>query len=116
LREIIFFRHYITELENPNISAIFRRHGAKGYGLYWHLMERLYSAPGHQLRYDKEFIANIAKATKLSKSRIKAILSDFEALRLIGFRGENVFSGRVDHEVHEVIQSKLKREKAARPA
>lgn len=109
MRDLFFFRHYITELQNPNIAALFKRYGAKGYGLFWHLMERLYADDTHTLYYDKALIKNLSDATKIRKIQVKMILADMEALRLISFRGDYICSDRVDNEIREVIKSRKRR-------
>jgi hypothetical protein len=95
-------------LQNPNLAALFKRYGAKGYGLHWYILERLYDAEGNMLKYDKEFIKELSKATQLSKIKVNMILSDMEALRLIGFRGDMMYSDRVDSEISAVLKSKNK--------
>ncbi|ADY13654.1 Lin1244/Lin1753 domain-containing protein [Sphaerochaeta globosa] len=109
MREIFFFRHYITELQNPNIAALWKRWGAKGYGLYWHVLERLYADPAHMLVYNKVLHRDLAKAAKLSRLKVGMVLIDMAALRLINVNNEHITCDRVENEIKEVIKSKNRR-------
>jgi len=113
MREIFFFRHYITELQNPNIAAMFRRWGADGYGLYWHILERLYSEPSNMLTYNKALIRDLSKATKTRKMKVRLMIIDMSSLRLINIDNEHITSDRVENEIKEVNRSRNKRMKDA---
>ena len=108
--KLFYFRHYRTELQNPNVAAFFKRYGAKGYGVYWYLMERLYDADGNMIRYDKAFIKELAKATKLSKLKINLLIADMDSLRLVGLRNDMLYSSRVENEIMAVLKSRNSRD------
>ncbi len=101
----------MTELEIPNIAALYKKYGVKGYGFYWHLMERLYAEKSHMLLYSKTLINSLASSTKMSRLKVKLILSDMEALKLISRKGELIYSERVENEIKEVLNSRQRRSK-----
>lgn len=109
MRDMFFFRHYITELQNPNIAALFKRWGARGYGLYWHILERLYADPANWLTYNKTLIHDLSKATKISKLKVRMMLIDMTALRLLNINKDKLTCDRVDYEIREVVKSKNRR-------
>lgn len=111
MRDLFFFRHYLIEVQNPNIAALLRRWGAKGYGLYWHLLERLYDAPSNMLTYDKALIKDLAKMTKLSRIGVRLIFIDMVSLRIMNLNDKFITCDRVDSEVREVIKARNKRTK-----
>lgn len=105
MRELYYFRHYITELQNPNIAAFFKRWGAKGYGLFWHILERLYADPANRLDYNKTTIEQLAKATKLRSFKVRLMLIDMQALRMLNINNVHVTCDRVNREIKEVTKS-----------
>jgi hypothetical protein len=107
---MFFFRHYMTELQNPNIAALFKRHGARGYGLYWYLMERLYSKDTNTLTYNKDLEKELAKALRMPCWRVRTIVKDLEVLRLVEITSSGLLSSsRVDYEVKEVRETMAKK-------
>ena len=109
MRDIFFFRHYMTELEIPSIAAFYKKHGVKGYGFYWHLMERLYAERSHMLLFSKDLVSSLASSTKMSRSKVKMLLNDMEALKLICYKDDLIYSERVENEIKEVINSRKRR-------
>jgi len=97
MHDLYYFRHYITELQNPNIAAFFKRWGAKGYGLFWHITERLFDDPANMLPYSKEMIHDLSKATKISRVKVRNINKN------------TITCDRVENEIKEVIKSKNRR-------
>lgn len=109
MHDLYYFRHYITELQNPNIAAFFKRWGAKGYGLFWYITERLFDDPANMLPYSKEMIHDLSKATKISRVKVRLMLIDMSALRLLNINKNTITCDRVENEIKEVIKSKNRR-------
>lgn len=109
MREIFYFRHFIAELQNVAIAAILKLWGAKGYGLYWYLLERLFADKQNRLLYDDALLRELAKVMKMEKDTVEEIIEDMDLLGLIAFDGDYIKSKRVENEVKTVLQAKSKR-------
>lgn len=104
MNELFFFRHYMTELEDPALSAFFRRYKAKGYGFYWYFLERLYSEPTNTMVHSRALLKELGQALGLRPRKVKEMLVALEDLGLIVLDHRyRISSDRVKKEVKEVM-------------
>ncbi|WP_319758466.1 Lin1244/Lin1753 domain-containing protein [uncultured Sphaerochaeta sp.] len=102
MKELFFFRHYMTELQNPAIAALYKKFGAKGYGMYWHLLERLYADEAHMLPNGVILEQSLASSLKLSRFTVRRILNTMRDLGLISKQGPFITCERVENEIRQV--------------
>jgi DNA-binding GntR family transcriptional regulator len=102
MKELFFFRHYMTELQNPAIAALYKKFGAKGYGMYWHLLERLYADEAHMLPKSVILEQSLASSLKLSRFTVRRILNTMRELGLISKHGQFITCERVENEIRQV--------------
>ena len=57
-----WFQHPSTSADNELIKKLVKKYGAKGYGVYWHLLELIVA----DIDYDESFDFNVY-AQKISK-------------------------------------------------
>jgi hypothetical protein len=105
MKETFYFSHDYNARQDEKIKQLIRKHGMRGYGIFWALVEDLYNN-ANALRLDCEGIAfDLREDQKI----IESIVKDFG---LFIVSGKNISSDsikrRLDNHKKNVITRELK--------
>ncbi len=74
MKETFYFSHDYSCTTEPKIQALIGKYGAKGYGLFWRIVEMLHEEPSHRLNMKPYVYEAIAKLFKEDLKEIKDII------------------------------------------
>jgi uncharacterized protein YdaU (DUF1376 family) len=106
MKSIIYFPHDCGSRQNEKIQRLLFKHGMEGFGIFWAIVENLYTN-GNCLPTDYEMIAFDLRT---APEKVKSIVEDFQLF----FIANNTFKSKsVDRRLKEL---KLKSDKAKESA
>lgn len=112
--DVKFFRHYDNEQEKA--KAIIIRYGAKGYGIYWYVLERLYFSFNREFEAGKAFYYRASMDMHASKRIVRKVLYEMEQSGAVTMTGNVITSGRVEREIQDMSDARMRRQQASRKA
>ena len=74
-KETFYFSHDYSCINDPKIQALIGKHGAKGYGIFWRIVEMLHEDPDHRLSLKPYVFEAIASLFKEDVKTIKDIVN-----------------------------------------
>ena len=95
-KETFYFSHDYSCTNDPKIQALIGEHGAKGYGIFWRIVEMLHEDPDHKIILKPYVFSAIASLFKEDIKTIKSVI-DYcvETCELFEKEDDAIFSLRV---------------------
>ena len=101
-----YFSHDFSARSDQKVKRLLMRHGMLGYGVYWAIIEDLYSnANAMRTHYD-----SIAFELRVDCELVKSVLNDFE---LFVFDGDHFGSLSVERRMQERVNKSVKARQSA---
>lgn len=75
MKDVFYFPHDYSARRDPKISALFRKYGMEGYGLYWSVVEILYEQNGEILKFPALF-EGLSEELGVDSERLKSFFDD----------------------------------------
>ena len=98
-KETFYFSHDYSCINDPKIQALIGKHGAKGYGIFWRIVEMLHEDPDHRLSLKPYVFEAIASLFKEDVKTIKDIVNYMIDICELFQKDESfIFSQRVHKE------------------
>lgn len=95
-KEAYYFSHDYSTTNDPKIQALLGKFGAKGYGIYWRVVEILHEDQEHKLYLKPYIFEAIASTFKEEVELIKEIIDyQIKICELFKKKGNYIFSERV---------------------
>ena len=73
-KETFYFSHDYSCINDPKIQALIGKHGAKGYGIFWRIVEMLHEDPDHRLSLNHTYLRLLLVCLKRTLKRLKILL------------------------------------------
>jgi hypothetical protein len=73
-KETFYFSHDYSCINDPKIQALIGKFGAKGYGIFWRIVEMLHEDPEHKLSLKPYVLQAIASLFKEDVKEIKSVI------------------------------------------
>lgn len=91
-----YFSHDYDPISDDKMLAMVSEWGAVGYGLYWHIVEKLHKSQDNTITFSGYIIVAIAKQMKVDAKQITAFVDDcVNVFELFKRENEKVFCERV---------------------
>jgi len=95
-KEAYYFSHDYSTTNDTKIQALLGKYGAKGYGIYWRVVEILHEEQDHKLYLKPYIFEAIASTFKEDVNLIKEIITyQVKICELFKKRGNYIYSERV---------------------
>jgi len=95
-KETFYFSHDYSCINDPKIQALIGKFGAKGYGIFWRIVEMLHEDPEHKLSLKPYVLEAIASLFKEDIKIIKAVIDySIETCELFQKEEGYIYSDRV---------------------
>ena len=95
-KEAYYFSHDYSTTNDPKIQALLGKFGAKGYGIYWRIVEILHEEPEHKLHLKPYIFEAIASTFKEDVGSIKKIIDySVKVCELFTKQSNYIYSERV---------------------
>lgn len=95
-KEAYYFSHDYSTTNDPKIQALLGKYGAKGYGIYWRVVEILHEEQEHKLFLKPYMYEAIASTFKEDVNIIKEIINyQIKTCELFIKKGKYIYSERV---------------------
>ncbi|NLF35491.1 MAG: DUF4373 domain-containing protein [Clostridiales bacterium] len=108
MADLTFFRHHSNERDQA--KPIIIRYGAKGYGMYWYILESLYFSFNRDFEAGKSFYDRASLEMGVSRRIVRKVLEDMERFGVVTRTGSIISSGRVEREVAEMLDARKRRQ------
>tara|TARA_R110001632_G_scaffold76073_1_gene172708 strand:- start:10726 stop:11487 length:762 start_codon:yes stop_codon:yes gene_type:complete len=95
-KEAYYFSHDYSTTNDPKVQALLGKYGAKGYGIYWRVVEILHEEQDHKLYLKPYMFEAIASTFKEDVNLIKEIITyQVKVCELFKKKGKYIYSERV---------------------
>ncbi len=95
-KDAYYFSHDYSTTNDPKIQALLGKYGAKGYGVYWRVVEILHEEQEHKLYLKPYIFEAIASTFKDEVNVVKEIIEyQIKICELFKKRGKYIYSERV---------------------
>ena len=95
-KEAYYFSHDYSTTNDPKVQALLGKYGAKGYGIYWRVVEILHEEQEHKLYLKPYMFEAIASTFKEDVNLIKEIITyQVKVCELFRKKGKFIYSDRV---------------------
>ena len=95
-KETYYFSHDYSTTNDPKIQALLGKYGARGYGIYWRIVEILHEDPTHKIQLKPYIFEAIASTLKAEVKYIKEIINYMVETCELFIKNENyIYSERV---------------------
>ena len=74
-KETFYFSHDYSCTNDPKIQALLGRYGAKGYGIYWRIVEMLHEDTSHKMEMKPYIFEAISSTFNESTELIKEVIN-----------------------------------------
>jgi len=95
-KETYYFSHDYSCINDPKIQALVGKYGAKGYGIFWRIVEMLHEDPEHKIYLKPYIFEAICSLFKEDVKEIKSIIDySVNVCELFQKEDDYIFSQRV---------------------
>ena len=95
-KEAYYFSHDYSTTNDPKIQALLGKYGAKGYGIYWRVVEILHEEQDHKLYLKPYMFEAIASTFKEEVTLVKEIITyQVKVCELFKKKSNYIYSDRV---------------------
>lgn len=95
-KETYYFSHDYSCINDPKIQALVGKFGAKGYGIFWRIVEMLHEDPEHKIYLKPYIYEAICSLFKEDVKEVKAIIDySVNVCELFQKEDDYIFSQRV---------------------
>jgi len=117
-----YFKHYYYAKDNFALKAVMNRYGWEGYGLYFGIVELLWSNKQHKIAYNNYNLEELAIFRKTAVEQIKTIIDYMingeticgSKIQLLKTDGEYIWSDRIFRELGTKSDLSIKRSNAGK--
>lgn len=106
-----YFRHFVNERRSLTLRSFIGQYGAKGYGVFWAVLEEIYSSPIRTVVLEKSFYKKISKEMKVRTPLLKRMIKDMHNYGLMEIRNNVLTSERAKREVKDIKAATARRTK-----
>lgn len=114
-KDSYYFPHDYDASNDPKMVGFLDQYGAKGYGVYWKIVEMLHNDRDQLLPFEQYIYISIALPMKMTPKEVEdMICSCIEPYRLFASNGEFFWSERVKRNVAVRAEISAARSKAGK--
>lgn len=114
-KETFYFSHDYSCTNDPKIQALLGKYGAKGYGIYWRIVEILHEDPTHKMQMKPYVFEAISSTFNEPSELVKEIITyAVEVCELFVLKNNAIHSKRVLNNLDKRNQIKEARSYAGR--
>lgn len=107
----LYFQHDVVASRDEKILLMRTKYGARGYGLFWLILEHLFVSGGQATLDYKLISLAIGEDRRTVTGFLKDCIDDFE---LFASNGQTFWSERLNRDIDKIISTSSSRSKAAK--
>ena len=112
-QDTLYFPHDYNPIDDTGLRLLVKRHGAKGYGTFWRIIELLHQDADHKLRFIQPIYEKIADELFIEPTFVESLIYEcIDTYYLLQANGEVFWSNRVDRNIQK-RQANLKQKSDA---
>jgi hypothetical protein len=101
-QDTLYFPHDYNPIEDSGLRLLVKKHGAKGYGTFWRIIELLHQNADHKLRFIQPVYEQIADNLLIESEFVEKLIYEcIETYFLFEADGEMFWSRRVDKNIQK---------------
>ena len=113
-KDAYYFPHDANARNDPKIHGLIKRHGFKGYGWYWVIIENLRESKNYEMQDEIYVWDSIQNQLSCDDNEIKSFKKDLIELKLIEIKNKHFYSISLKNRMKSYDEKKEKYTNAAK--